>query len=916
MADQVAQTTEAIIEAVKKKRGGTVSTDDELTSKELYDAYQKALDLLQKIEQGIATEGDKRALAAAKNQLEYYKANTSAHVALKKAKQESLDKQFDTRAKIYTTFINAEQRYNNKVRSTDTKLVFSALDGFSNTVGQDPLIAGFNAVFPADKITGLQKPAIALDSPQYIPTIRAILDGMNEKNNADLFIYTPDGRVDVEASKAAIKNSDEGRNLGGPEFTTIFKFIDRYNQNLTRRIAYDDQRRREALAVEANLGRAQAMAADGDEEGARRLLETLDESAITSQLQFQLEQQLGNPDDLQARVADARMREQSHKFAEEYVEKLRGQIMGGETSDSVRSGIAKGIADPVFRAWAADYGWDRLGRVSMNEDGTPDYSTYVAGGDDIAALLAWERQSKRAAGNYGLKGIDTGEVLRIEFTDGTAITGKRLRRHAADPKGVIRIVTPEGARQVYPGEVERAIYLQRPPPDVTRIDRRAKRIYEREKDQYGRLEMEVMEMGDMEDRADLVQSGDGYLADAEGNFITQDAFAEAQADRLSQTGYHFILSDGKPYFATPDGAVFTVEGADMTLSQVEPEAAKEIIIQAESDPGKREYLYSKDADGTMRLFSAEDFQAALELGKMPEETQVPQFVESPEDKQAISDARDAFVSPEALGLTSTPGPAPFEDVQGSAVIDQYGSVGIDPEDPIPAKPAELPDEPDVETDPVLIEEDKAVDRAVDLQENYPGKTPRTTPRDTGAPGASPRREAGQESYEDRSARLEQERESDKFFDSDNEPSDEVIKAATKDIRQRFRAGKKMKRAERRKMAGKETAKSLQTPEDIAGAMSLDINPEVFAPATGAPEEEETSGDVPEPTGDMGIPQLFGPGSPWAKMMGRRKKKKEERQAKKTKTKDATDDAETSSMLVPGQGEGRTPTKDEPESEVA
>ena len=187
MADQVAQTTEAIIEAVKNKRDGTVSTDDDLTSKELYDAYQKALDLLQKIEQGIATEGDKRALAAAKNQLEYYKANTSAHVALKKAKQDSLDKQFEIRAGIYKTFIDAEQRYNSKVRSTDTKLIFSALDGFSNPTGQDPLIAGFNALRPMDKITGTKKPAIAFDSPQYIPTIRAILDGMNEKNIKPLF---------------------------------------------------------------------------------------------------------------------------------------------------------------------------------------------------------------------------------------------------------------------------------------------------------------------------------------------------------------------------------------------------------------------------------------------------------------------------------------------------------------------------------------------------------------------------------------------------------------------------------------------------------------------------------------------------------------------------------------------------------
>ena len=529
MADQVSQTTEAIIEAVKNKRGGTVSTDDDLTSKELYDAYQKALDLLQKIEQGIATEGDKRALAAAKNQLEYYKAETSALVKLRGIERKSLDDRLKIRADIYRTFIDAEQRYNNKVRSTDTKLVFSALDGFSNPVGQDPLLAGFNALYPTDKITGIKKPAIALDSPQYIPTIRAILDGMNDKNIKDLFIFTPDGRVDVEASKAAIKGDQGTRDLGSLDFNRIFEFVDQYNQNLTRRIAYETQSRTEGTDAVKLYERAQQAADAGNDAEAERFLEEANESFVLKQLGFRSYNQLGDPDDLKARVADARMRQKSHQFAEEYVEKLRDQIMGGETSDSVRSGIAKGIADPVFRAWAADYGWDRLGRVSMNEDGTPDYSTYVAGGDDIAALLAWERQSKRAAGNYGLKGIDTGEVLRIEFTDGTAITGKRLRRHAADPKGVIRIVTPEGARQVYPGEVKRAIYLEKPAPDVTRIDRRAKRIYEREIGNYSRLETDAVLMAD---QTPLARVGDDVLEDAEGNLVAEDALKEAQDNRL------------------------------------------------------------------------------------------------------------------------------------------------------------------------------------------------------------------------------------------------------------------------------------------------------------------------------------------------------------------------------------------------
>ena len=107
----------------------------------------------------------------------------------------------------------------------------------------------------------------------------------------------------------------------------------------------------------------------------------------------------------------------------------------------------------------------------------------------------------------------------------------------------------------------------------------------------------------------------------------------------------------------------------------------------------------------------------------------------------------------------------------------------------------------------------------------------------------------------------------------------------------------------------ETTDEPQDPAGgIAGAMSftsdegMDLS-KVFAPATEVPKEEATSGD-PTAGGVRigGIGQLFGPGSPWADMVKRRKEKKEARQAKKARTgQGANDDANKPDMTVLGQG---------------
>jgi len=93
-------------------------------------------------------------------------------------------------------------------------------------------------------------------------------------------------------------------------------------------------------------------------------LQQYQEHELARSLQFQQYHNMQPEPELEAdlnnRIAEAQSRKESHARAVEYADFLAAK-MYGEKDDEY--GIAKGIANANFRAWAADYGWDALGHV-------------------------------------------------------------------------------------------------------------------------------------------------------------------------------------------------------------------------------------------------------------------------------------------------------------------------------------------------------------------------------------------------------------------------------------------------------------------------------------------------------------------------------------------------------------------------
>jgi hypothetical protein len=664
MADNVQSTVDALI-----AKRGTQSTAEtsEIDTSDLYTAVLKANQLVEKAESGMATEADKRELTLTKYQLEYYKADKQFSAAMFESRSKNLRDQAKNATTILAARIRAEARYNEKVRSADTD-VLNRVDRVLAHPSGDVVVTAF-----ADSIHDptllpqkIKKPKVSTDDPAYMETMKQVFEKLNYHNQKEIFVFerTKTGDVTRRINYQATMNNINARGITGETHSTIKRQITYYNQAVDRRDERELRVADETSKSEQVLAEALA-ALESDPEKGKQLFESWQETEQLRSLAWRHQNNVGDLSELETRQEESRRRKNSLEKAIEWRDFLQEKAMGDAGgAASTRRGIAMGIANPGFRAWAADYGWDRLGRVSAGEDGTPDYSTYVEGGDDIAALLAWKEQSLRRAGNYGLKRIETGEVLRVEMRDGSVVTGSRLRRHAADPMGSFRIVTPEGARVMLPEEISQAIYLKRPAPDLTRIDHRAMRIHEREKGTYIALERAALDLGDQEDLADLVQVGDGqYLVDGEGNYITHDALAEAQSNRQLTTEYRLYPHEEGAFIphrmVTPDGRVFDL-GENASLIPVDPDEATNWL--AEQEKMGSSLIYMKDEEGSIRLFSAEDMEQAVESGALDMEgTQIYDSA-SEEDREVMLEVAKANTSHESMGLKPGPRPTRFHGV--------------------------------------------------------------------------------------------------------------------------------------------------------------------------------------------------------------------------------------------------------------
>ena len=779
-------------------------------TKDIANTYYKLLTLIEKEERGIASGADRRAIAAGKETLGYYKANKAYDTAMANVQSRDYATKVNSYTKILNQRIASDTKYNLKVNSADADLSQETARALRELRGgADPVLAVFELIKPKEIVPGYgKKSKISTDDPQYRETIRNMMDQINDKNGVPIFVFTtskdgrPTSELDMEATQNRLSDPKGRTNLSrkSAEFQSVVDVLGYYQAANERHAAHEQHASEDLAESQGMLDAALAAGREGNTDEAGRILQQYQDHEIARAGTFQLRHNMQPAGELRAdlnnRVAEAQMRKETHARATQYATFLEGKLYGS-SGDAEQLGIAKGIANPNFRAWAADYGWDALGQVAVDEDGNPDYSQYRPGGDDIAALVAWDKQSSRTPGNYGLKRIDSGEVLRVEMLDGSVVTGARLRRHAADPMGSIRMVTAEGARVIQPNEVSQAIYLKRPKADITRIDSRAMKMYDRDKGKYDRLTRAAMDRGDDMVRADLVQGEDGqYLKSTEtGKYVTKDALEQAKKDRLNTTGYHYIQTADENgvvtamWMAAPDGRVFSIDRNNVSLTELDKAAASKVLSgsspgtqkefgsteaeeTARSDasvapvplvaqnPMEREYMFVLNEDGSMRPFTDEDFAGAIKAGKLDAgegagSVQIPSHVKIPAHAEALGVANAAMTSKAALGMVDVADPP--SDLEGVSLTGGDGATGIWITSMGEGDDYELPDDATLERelnqielaqqdeiDRTIGEPDRLADRSVTMVGGTDEMRPDDSPNPLGALPSTAGRELSDE----------------------------------------------------------------------------------------------------------------------------------------------------------------------------
>ena len=648
------------------------------------------IDLIGKLEQGIATEADKRRAAIAKNQLEYRKAEISFQSAMYESQSKNARARLQSATQLVKARETAERRYNEKVRTSDAKILLQLKASLNNKPsGMDSIVQAFNFLQePVALGSDEKKPKLAPDDPKYVQTLAEFMKELNDYNKKEVFVLDKStGRLNLSATRNNLVelNIDDTPVLG-----TIMEFLRFYDAGRQRRNVGEADMARLLQEANQKLNATRQALEKNDENKALLFLEQFDELQEQKGAFFASLNGIKSKSDLDEIIEQSQQRGSSLEKAEALYERLQ------TGSGAKNNAIAAAVANPNFRAWAADYGWDRLGRVQVGEDGKPDLSSYVAGGDDIAAILAWGRQSTRRAGNYGLRKIRTGEIFRVELRDGTVVTGERLRRHSADPMGSIRIVQPDGARLLTPADVSQAIVLSRPEPDPVRIDARARRIYKKNQDQYASLEISALRAGDFEDRADLVQNQEGLFAVNEaGEYLSRDAVDSIRSNQYNDRGYHFITDpDSGANFVVGPENVFPLDENLNLGAQLSGDEAAAIRQKVPRTADTR--MMVQNQDGAFISFSAKDMADAISAGKIPTETQVVGFVDDAEQTtaRAALEIEQSEIKDQDLGLKFEPGPG---GIDPTTLAGGDGSTGIYIVDLKEPDDFQLPDEDPPET---------------------------------------------------------------------------------------------------------------------------------------------------------------------------------------------------------------------------
>ena len=348
-------------------------------------------------------------------------------------------------------------------------------------------------------------------------------------------------------------------------------------------------------------------------------------------------------------------------------------------AEKLKQEMAHTISSPAFHAWAADHGFDELGRVDGDENNMLLVDTYVQGRDDLAAMRTFYREQKRGAGRYGFRSIGTGEIVQVTI-DGKTIVGERLKYHAADRVGVVRIATPDRDDPI----------LVVSPGDVAQIE-----IIETDEDRASPQALKARALlyrrgGAIEAARKRAQGdpalGIGDAAQVEGQFVV-----DASGRNLSSAEYQQLVDEtaasglvtakvvgDNTYLVNAEGQVYRVDAGELVPLDADSEdtlVSKEIFDVQEAPPRR---VVAVEIDPTTgkrvgRPVTAEDLASGGTFFPEPGEGDSGYTDKTSADFDSVEAQRIASITPGSLNLNLSPD---FSGAAGQTFGDEHSVGGM------------------------------------------------------------------------------------------------------------------------------------------------------------------------------------------------------------------------------------------------
>ena len=362
----------------------------------------------------------------------------------------------------------------------------------------------------------------------------------------------------------------------------------------------------------------------------------------------------------------------------------------------IRNAMARRMSSPYIRAWAKDNGFDELGHVTV-KDGKYDPDTYIPGRDDLAVVAAFNRQAKRGAGRYGFKSIGTGDMVQVTV-DGEPVVGERLKFHAADPVGMVRIMTESGeVVTVSPGQVDQIVVIERRPDRMSPLEQRAKGRAYRMGDQIrAARERAGVAVPGSELGAKVIKGGpnDGsFVIDPDnGRYIDTAEYNQTVDDFLNADSIVGKVVDGKQYLQkSVDGTTFEVVPGEGLVPVSDPRL-KEAITAAPARRVVGQFAVEGQEEPQTRLLNRTDTSAeGLEIVMEPLRGEENYSEETKQYFDNAESAKRSGVGLEDLGYKATD--QKFSSLAGQTYKNEYNIGGmkfveLDKAPPLPPSPSE------------------------------------------------------------------------------------------------------------------------------------------------------------------------------------------------------------------------------------